>query len=54
VLAGYGQIYLRKGELQRALDYFEQALAINPNMLGVRASIDAIREILIKRGRRFI
>ena len=54
VLAGYGQIYLRKGELQRALDYFEQALAINPNKPGVQASIDALREILIKRGRRFI
>ena len=54
VLAGYGQIYLRKGELQRALDYFEQALAINPNMGGVQASIDAVREIMVKRGRRFI
>jgi tetratricopeptide (TPR) repeat protein len=54
VLAGYGQIYLRKGELQRALDYFEQALAINPNMSGVQASIDALREIMVKRGRRFI
>lgn len=54
VLAGYGQIYLRKGELQRAVDYFEQALAINPNMGGVQASIDAIREIMVKRGRRFI
>jgi tetratricopeptide (TPR) repeat protein len=54
VLAGYGQIYLRKGELQRALDYFEQALVINPNMPGVQASIDALREIMVKRGRRFI
>jgi tetratricopeptide (TPR) repeat protein len=54
VLAGYGQIYLRKGDLQRALDNFEHALAINPNMAGVQASIDAIREIMIKRGRRFI
>jgi len=54
VLAGYGQIYLRKGELERALDYFEQALAINPNMPGVQASIDALREIMVKRGRRFI
>ena len=54
VLAGYGQIYLRKGDLQRALDYFEQALAINPNMAGVEASIEAVRETLIKRGRRFI
>lgn len=54
VLAGYGQIYLRKGDLQRALDYFEQALAINPNMGGVQASIDAVRGLMIKRGRRFI
>lgn len=54
VLAGYGQIYLRKGDLQRAVDYFEQALAINPNMVGVQASIDAIHEIMVKRGRRFI
>ena len=54
VLAGYGQIYLRKGDLQRALDYFEQALAINPNMAGVEASIEAVRETLIKRSRRFI
>jgi tetratricopeptide (TPR) repeat protein len=54
VLAGYGQIYLRKGELQRALDYFEQALATNPNMTGVQASIEALRELMVKRGRRFI
>jgi len=54
VLAGYGQIYLRKGDLPRALDYFERALAINPNMPGVQASIDAVRETMIKRGRRFI
>jgi len=54
VLAGYGQIYLRKGELQRALDYFEQAIAINPNMIGVQASIEALRELMVKRGRRFI
>lgn len=54
VLAGYGQIYLRKGDLKRALDYFERALAINPNMAGVQASIDALREIMIRRGRRYI
>jgi Flp pilus assembly protein TadD len=54
VLAGYGQIYLRKGELQLALDYFEQALATNPNMTGVQASIEALRELMEKRGRRFI
>jgi tetratricopeptide (TPR) repeat protein len=54
VLAGYGQIYLRKGDLQRALDYFERALAINPNMTGVQAAIDALREAVNRRARRFI
>lgn len=54
VLAGYGQIHLRNGDLERALDYFERALAINPNMTGVQASIDALRETMVKRGRRFI
>lgn len=54
VLAGYGQIWLRKGDLRRALDYFERALAINPNMPGVRDSIQTLREILARRARRFI
>ncbi|MEO8006189.1 MAG: tetratricopeptide repeat protein [Betaproteobacteria bacterium] len=54
VLAGYGQIYLRNGDLQRALDYFERADAINPNMPGVRLSIKVLRERIAKRGRRYI
>jgi len=54
VLAGLGQIYLRKGDLPRALDYFERALAINPNMDGVRDSIDAIGKILAEKQKRFI
>jgi hypothetical protein len=40
--------------LPRALEYFERALAVNPNMVGVQASIEAIRAILVKRGHRFI
>jgi tetratricopeptide (TPR) repeat protein len=51
-LSGYGLISLQQGRLERALDYFEHALAINPNMPGVRSNIEAIREILAKRGRR--
>lgn len=54
VLAGYGQIYVRKRDLPRALEYFERALALNPNMAGVQASMDAIRKALTKRGERFI
>lgn len=54
VLAGYGQIHLRKGDLATALDYFERALAINPNMDGVRDSIDAIGKILSEKQKRYI
>lgn len=54
VLAGYGQIYVHKRDFPRALDYFERALAVNPNMAGVQTSVDAIRKALIKRGERFI
>ncbi len=54
VLAGYGQIHARKGDLAAGLDYFERALAINPNMDGVRGSIDAIGKILAERRKRYI
>lgn len=54
VLAGYGQLYLRKHDLPTALEYFERALAINPNMSGVRASIEAIERTLAQERKRFI
>ena len=54
VLSGYGQLYVRKGDLERALDYFRRALTINPNMNGVRNSIDLIEKLLVERRRRFI
>jgi Tfp pilus assembly protein PilF len=54
VLAGYGQIFLRKGDLERAKSYFERALSINPNMEGVHATIEAIDKALVERGRRYI
>jgi tetratricopeptide (TPR) repeat protein len=54
VLAGYGQIYLRKGDLERALDYFRRALTINPNMEGVRNSIELIEKVMVERRRKFI
>lgn len=54
VLSGYGQIYLRKGDLERALNYFRRALTINPNMEGVRTSIELIEKVLVERRRKFI
>ncbi len=45
-LSGYGQLMLRKHEFRRALDYFERALTINPNMQDVSKSIEAIKRAL--------
>lgn len=53
-LSGYGLIYVQRGELERALEYFERALAINPNMQGVQQSIDLIQYRLGKEGKRSI
>ena len=53
-LSGYGLIYVQRGELTRALEYFERALAINPNMQGVQQSIDLIQYRLGKEGKRSI
>jgi tetratricopeptide (TPR) repeat protein len=53
-LSGYGLIYVQRGELERALEYFERALAINPNMQGVQQSIELIEYRLGKEGKRSI
>mgnify|MGYP002783648018 FL=1 len=51
-LSGYGLIHSQLGNPELALDYFRRALAINPNMEGVRANIEAIRRELARKGRR--
>jgi len=50
-LSGYGLIYVQRGELERALEYFERALDVNPNMPGVEQSIEMIRYRLKKSGK---
>jgi tetratricopeptide (TPR) repeat protein len=50
-LAGYGQIYLRLDQPERALGYFRRALRINPNMNGVRQVISEIEQLLTERRR---
>jgi tetratricopeptide (TPR) repeat protein len=49
VLSGYGQIYLRLDEPERALDYFERALKINPNLRQVEAVIGELRRIIVEK-----
>jgi len=50
-LSGYGQIYLRLGQPDRALRYFERALAVNPNMDQVAEVIRQLREVVDRRRR---
>jgi tetratricopeptide (TPR) repeat protein len=53
-LSGYGMIWLRLDEPARALERFEQALAVNPNLTSVRETIDEIRKLLIQQRRNAI
>ena len=53
-LSGYGMIWLRLDEPGRALERFEQALAVNPNLESVRETIDGLRTLLIQQRRNSI
>jgi tetratricopeptide (TPR) repeat protein len=53
-LSGYGMIWMRLDEPARALERFEQALAVNPNLESVRETIDALRTLLIQQRRNAI
>ena len=45
-LSGYGMIYLRLDQPAKALESFERALAVNPNMDGVSNTVDLLRALL--------
>ena len=53
-LAGYGQIYLRLEDYERALEYFRRALEVNPNMDGVRLNILLLDKLIEQRRRNMI
>jgi len=53
-LAGYAQIYFRLEYYDRALDYSRRALAINPNLDGVRRNMELIEHVLEQRRRQTI
>jgi tetratricopeptide (TPR) repeat protein len=48
-LSGYGQIHLQLGEPDKALPYFERALAINPTLGQVEAVIEQLKRLLRQR-----
>ena len=53
-LAGYAQIYFRLEYYDRALEYSRRALAINPNLDGVRSNMELIEHVLEQRRRQMI
>jgi tetratricopeptide (TPR) repeat protein len=48
-LAGYGQIYLRLDDPEKALEYFRRALAVNPNMESVEAAVKVLERAVAQR-----
>ncbi len=51
-LAGYGQIYFRLEDYEKAIAWWRRALEVNPNMLGVEFNIKGAEQLLKeKRGR---
>lgn len=48
-LSGYGMIYLQLDQPTRALEYFERALAVNPNLSSVQEAADKLKALLIRR-----
>jgi tetratricopeptide (TPR) repeat protein len=50
-LAGAGQIHLRLGHLQQALDFFQRALDVNPNLDAIRAAIPLLERKLNEQER---
>lgn len=53
-LSGFGLIYLQKEDLPKAAEYFEKALAVNPNLALVEAALEQIRELLRRRRQQAI
>jgi tetratricopeptide (TPR) repeat protein len=51
-LAGYGEIYLRMNEPEKALEWFRRAFEVNPNLLGVEFNIKRIEQELKEKRRR--
>jgi len=48
-LAGYGQIYLALDKHDLALDYFQRALKVNPNLRSVEAAVAELKRLVIEK-----
>jgi len=48
-LSGYGMIYMQLDQPATALEYFERALRVNPNLDSTRQTIEILKTLLIHR-----
>jgi len=53
-LAGYGQIYLKLEDYERALENFQRALEVNPNMASVKLNMLLLERLIEQRRRNMI
>jgi tetratricopeptide (TPR) repeat protein len=53
-LSGYGMIYMRLDQPERALEYLERALRVNPNMETVQNTVELLRDLLIQKRKNAI
>lgn len=53
-LSGYGQIYARLEQYDKAIEYFRRALAVNPNLESLEPIIRSLEELARERRRRTI
>ncbi len=49
VLSGFGMIYLKQDKPEKALDYLQRALQVNPNLGQVEATVEQLKRVLIER-----
>ena len=48
-LSGYGMIYLQLDQPAKALDFFQRALQVNPNLESVNETVEMLKPLLIQR-----
>jgi tetratricopeptide (TPR) repeat protein len=53
-LSGYGMIYVELDQPGRAVEYFEKALAVNPNLASVQQALETLKALLLQRRREMI
>ena len=53
-LSGYGQIYVRLEQYEKAIAWWRRALRVNPNMEGVEANIESVEQLLLEKKARSI